>query len=91
MTGTPKRLARLALAVVLVVPPVLVGASATSVAAPTKAEVEAAQAELQRVNQELELAIEQYNDARARGYGGKDFSAMVDALCEHANIEKPRL
>jgi len=78
MTGTPKRLARLALAVVLVVPPVLVGASATSVAAPTKAEVEAAQAELQRVNQELELAIEQYNDARARLQGVQD--KLADAL-----------
>jgi hypothetical protein len=28
---------------------------------------------------------------RARGFGGKDFSAMVDALCDLAGIEKPRL
>jgi hypothetical protein len=25
------------------------------------------------------------------GYGAKDFSAMVDVLCEAAGIEKPRL
>ena len=49
MTGTPKRIARLAVAVVFVVPTIVAGFTATSVAAPTKAEVEAAQAELQQV------------------------------------------
>jgi 4-hydroxybutyrate dehydrogenase/sulfolactaldehyde 3-reductase len=37
------------------------------------------------------VAREAYSSARARGYGAKDFSAMVDALCESAEIEKPRL
>ena len=37
------------------------------------------------------VAREAYSSARARGYGAKDFSAMVDALCESAGIEKPRL
>ena len=37
------------------------------------------------------LTREQYGNARARGDGGKDFSAMVDSLCESAGIEKPRL
>ena len=36
-------------------------------------------------------AREAFSTARARGFGGKDFSAMVDALCDMAGIEKPRL
>lgn len=36
-------------------------------------------------------AREAFSTARARGFGGKDFSAMVDALCDMASIEKPRL
>ena len=37
------------------------------------------------------VAREAYSIARARGFGGKDFSAMVDSLCDLAEIEKPRL
>lgn len=36
-------------------------------------------------------AREAFSTARSRGHGALDFSAMVDALCESANIEKPRL
>jgi 4-hydroxybutyrate dehydrogenase/sulfolactaldehyde 3-reductase len=36
-------------------------------------------------------AREAFSSARSRGYGGQDFSAMVDALCDLANISKPRL
>ncbi|MGH7615807.1 MAG: NAD(P)-dependent oxidoreductase [Gemmatimonadaceae bacterium] len=36
------------------------------------------------------VAREAYSSARAQGYGGKDFSAMVDVLCESASIKKPR-
>jgi 4-hydroxybutyrate dehydrogenase / sulfolactaldehyde 3-reductase len=36
------------------------------------------------------VAREAYSAARAQGYGGKDFSAMVDVLCETASIEKAR-
>lgn len=36
-------------------------------------------------------AREAFSTARARGFGGKDFSAMVDALCDLAAIAKPRL
>jgi 4-hydroxybutyrate dehydrogenase/sulfolactaldehyde 3-reductase len=36
-------------------------------------------------------AREAFSAARARGFGSKDFSVMVDALCELAGIEKPRL
>ena len=35
-------------------------------------------------------AREAFSLARASGFGGKDFSAMLDALCEAARIEKPR-
>ncbi len=36
-------------------------------------------------------AKEAFSLARAAQWGAKDFSAMVDVLCEHAHIEKPRL
>ncbi len=35
-------------------------------------------------------AREAFSSARARGYGGADFSTMVDALCDYAQIEPPR-
>jgi 4-hydroxybutyrate dehydrogenase/sulfolactaldehyde 3-reductase len=37
------------------------------------------------------VAREAFSIARARGFGLKDFSAMIDVLCEMANIDKPRL
>jgi 4-hydroxybutyrate dehydrogenase / sulfolactaldehyde 3-reductase len=37
------------------------------------------------------VAREAFSLARSRGFGGKDFSAMIDVLCELANIDKPRL
>jgi 4-hydroxybutyrate dehydrogenase / sulfolactaldehyde 3-reductase len=36
-------------------------------------------------------AREAFSAARASGFGGQDFSAMIDALCHAAGIEKPRL
>ena len=36
-------------------------------------------------------AREAFSAARAAGFGGQDFSAMVDALCQSAGIAKPRL
>lgn len=36
-------------------------------------------------------AREAFSAARASGFGNQDFSAMVDALCASAGIEKPRL
>ena len=36
-------------------------------------------------------ARESFNAARTLGQGSKDFSAMVDALCDVADIHKPRL
>jgi 4-hydroxybutyrate dehydrogenase/sulfolactaldehyde 3-reductase len=37
------------------------------------------------------VAREAFSAARASGFGGQDFSAMVDVLCQFAGIEKPRL
>jgi cell wall-associated NlpC family hydrolase len=90
MTGTPKRIARLAVAVVFVVPTIVAGFNATSVAAPTKAEVEAAQAELQRVSHELELAIEEYNEARVRLQGVQDklAAALEDKRAAEADATR---
>lgn len=36
-------------------------------------------------------AREAFSTARSRGFGPKDFSAMGDALCDVAGIDKPRL
>lgn len=36
-------------------------------------------------------AREAFSMARSRGFGGKDFSAMLDAHCDAAKIEPPRL
>jgi 4-hydroxybutyrate dehydrogenase / sulfolactaldehyde 3-reductase len=36
-------------------------------------------------------AREAFSAARASGFGGQDFSAMVDALCQLAGLDKPRL
>lgn len=35
-------------------------------------------------------AREAYSNARASGSGGRDFSAMVDVLCDRASIARPR-
>jgi 4-hydroxybutyrate dehydrogenase/sulfolactaldehyde 3-reductase len=37
------------------------------------------------------VAREAFSAARAGGFGAKDFSAMIDVLCEAAGIEKPRV
>ncbi|MEL6793611.1 MAG: NAD-binding protein, partial [Pseudomonadota bacterium] len=36
-------------------------------------------------------AREAFSQARARGFGGRDFSAMLDAACDAIGIEAPRL
>ena len=37
------------------------------------------------------VARQAFDAARSRGYGAKDFSAVVDVLCDQAGIKKPRL
>jgi cell wall-associated NlpC family hydrolase len=66
MTQTTKRLARLTVAVIFVVPTIVGSLASTSSAAPTKAEVDAAKAKLQDVSEKLEVVIEQYNEAKVR-------------------------
>ncbi|HET9310869.1 MAG TPA: NlpC/P60 family protein [Actinomycetota bacterium] len=80
MSSTPKRLTRLAAAIVIVVPTIVVAVGSASVAAPTKAEVEAARAKADEIGHELEVAIEQYNDARVRLQGVQD--KLADALAD---------
>lgn len=36
------------------------------------------------------VARESYSVARAQGHGAKDFSAMVDVVCDNSDIQKPR-
>jgi 4-hydroxybutyrate dehydrogenase/sulfolactaldehyde 3-reductase len=38
-----------------------------------------------------EAARRSFNNAREEGFGGKDFSAMVDVLCDRVHITRPRL
>jgi cell wall-associated NlpC family hydrolase len=85
MSGTPKRFIRLVVAVAFVVPTIVTVAGSPSIAAPTKAEVDAAKAELSRVSHELELAIEQYNDLRYRLQGVQD--KLADALKDKREAE----
>ena len=85
MSSTPMRLARLALAVALVVPTVVVAAGQTSVAAPTKAEVEAAEAKAEEIGHRLEVAIEAYNELRVRLQGVQD--KLADALHDKRTSE----
>jgi 4-hydroxybutyrate dehydrogenase/sulfolactaldehyde 3-reductase len=37
------------------------------------------------------VAREAFSTARSHGYGAKDFSSIVDVLCDIAHIDKPRL
>ncbi|HET9672222.1 MAG TPA: hypothetical protein VFQ40_05165, partial [Actinomycetota bacterium] len=65
MTGTRKRLARLAAAVVFTLPVVL-SLNLASIAAPSAEEVEAAKRELAQLQHEFESLAERYNDAKYR-------------------------
>jgi peptidoglycan DL-endopeptidase CwlO len=66
MTGTTKRLARLAIAVIFVVPVIVGSLATTSTAAPSKADVERAEAKADEIGSRLEVVIEQYNEARVQ-------------------------
>ena len=72
MTRTTKRLARLTVAVIFVVPTLVGSLVTSSSAAPSKAEVDAAKAKLQDVSEKLEIVIEQYNEAKVRLGGIQD-------------------
>src|SRR5919108_533655 len=63
MTGTLRRMWRLAVAVVFTLPVVL-SLSVASLAAPSAEEVEEAQAKLSQLEHDFEVLAEQYNDAK---------------------------
>lgn len=65
MTDTRRRITRLLVAAAVVIPS-LVTVATSSLAAPTQADVEAAEAKLETFGHELERQIELYNDARYR-------------------------
>jgi cell wall-associated NlpC family hydrolase len=64
MTRVRSRITRLAVAVAFVLPVVLGSSTLSSSAAPSKAEVDAAQAKLQSISHQMEVVIEQYNEAK---------------------------
>ena len=64
MTGAPKRLARLAIAALLVLP--VIGSTLSVSAAPSKQEVDDAKAQLEAMGHELERVIEDWNLARVK-------------------------
>jgi cell wall-associated NlpC family hydrolase len=65
MTSTRKTLLRLVVAATFALPSVAISVSVSS-AAPSKAEVEAAKAELDDLNRQLEQLVEVYNQAQVR-------------------------
>jgi peptidoglycan DL-endopeptidase CwlO len=66
MTGTRRRISRLAVAVVFTLPVVLSAFSLTSLAAPSAEEVAAAKEKLGQLQHEFEVLAERYNDAKYR-------------------------
>ena len=81
MTGTTKRLARLAVAVIFVVPVIVGSLATTSTAAPSKADVERAEAKAEEIGARLEVVIEQYNEARVQ------LNAIQEQARRHARRE----
>ena len=83
MTGTRSRLTRLAVAAVLVVPAVVASVTPSS-AAPSKQEVEAAQAELARLQESFSALNEQWNEARYQLSQAQDHLAEAKAMKDAA-------
>jgi peptidoglycan DL-endopeptidase CwlO len=65
MTGSRKTILRLVVAAMLAIPSIAISVS-DSLAAPSKAQVEAAKAKLDTLNRQLDQLIEQYNQAQVR-------------------------
>lgn len=86
MTGKRKRLARLALAAVLVLPLVVI-TSAPSVAV-TKADVEAAAHQIDVVNGELEAVVEQFNQAQNQLSAARNHLAAAKKAMDQAKSEE---
>lgn len=87
MTGTTKRFARLFVAVIFVVPVIVGSLVTTSAAAPSKADVQAAQAKADEIGSRLEIVIEQYNEARVQLNAIQDKLATARELKAKADAE----
>jgi hypothetical protein len=83
MTGTRSRITRLAVAAVLVVPAVVASVTPSS-AAPSKQEVEAAQAQLARLQESFSSLNEQWNEARYQLSQAQDHLAEAKAMRDAA-------
>jgi len=66
MTGTRAKLVRTAVAAVFVLPFVVVSAAPSFATHPTQSDVAAAKAKVGAVDHQLEVVVEQYNEARAQ-------------------------
>jgi cell wall-associated NlpC family hydrolase len=97
MTGARPNLIRLAVVAAFVVPSVLTAFPLPSSAAPTKAQVEAAKSKLDQLGHNLELAVEQFNEARVRlglaqqrleGARTAMLTAQSTADAAHAELER---
>ncbi len=87
MTGTRKRLTRLAIAALLVAPALgSVGTTGVS-AAPSQQEVEAAQALLQELGHDLEVVIEAWNEARYQLEQSRARLLETEQLLREAELE----
>ena len=90
MTGRRRHVAaRLAMAV-LIASPTIIGAATISSAAPSREEVEQAEARLDQLNQELSLLVERYNQAQIQLQEVQGRLADVRAQAEGAQAEADR-
>ena len=95
MSGPPSRIARLVLAAFLVVPAFVLSVSATSAAAPSKQQVEAAKQRLAQLQTQFEASVERWNNAKyeleqAQGRLA-DAKAMKDAADKDAAAARAAL
>ncbi len=93
MTGSRKTILRLVVAAMLAIPSIAVSVSVSS-AAPSKAEVEAAKAELDALNRQLSQLVEEYNQAQvalelteAKLLEAKQAKRAADAIAARATAE----
>ncbi len=83
MTGARKTILRLAVAVVFVVPTVLI--SFTAAAHPSRSQVQSAKANLATLNHNLEVLVEQYDQAKLKLEGTQSHLADVRQAKEQAD------
>lgn len=90
MTGKRRSLLRLIVAAAFMVPTVVLSVSTSSSAAPSKQEVEAARAQLDTLNRQLDQLIELYNQAQVRLQQSEAKLADAQRAKRHAEAEAVR-